>query len=287
MFAPPTLACTVCIPFPEGTAIDDLLEADVVVLACENPDKPFSYIAIETLQGELENATIDLFVNSGVRRRLSIDPTLTMVLVRKRNPRPIQPGERDQWQALGYASDVYEAIVRHTLQNSASWQSPGGQQVRYEFFMRNLASPEREVQQLAYLEVGKAPYEVIRGADAFVEPASVQTLLNDPLYLEWQRLYILLLGVNATETEAEPVRETMQNLAKFNRSLNLSAWVTAYIEVDGERDGYRALILNPRLEIKDLIPRLLRHRHVALRKPGVYNFRRLLKRRLTCQSRAA
>ena len=234
-FAPPSLACMVCIPFPEGTAIDDLLEADVIVLARENPDKPFSYIAIETLQGELENPAIDLFVNSGTRRRLSINPELTMVLVRKRNPRTSQPGERDQWQALGYASDAYETIVRHTLQNSASWQSPGGQQDRYEFFMRYLASPEREARQLAYLEVGKAPYEVIREADAFVEPASLQVFLNNPLYFEWRRLYILLLGVDATETEAELVRKRMQNLASFKQELNLSAWATAYIEIDGEQ----------------------------------------------------
>ena len=39
-------ACMVCIPFPEDTATDQLLQADVVVRARENPDKPFSYLAI-------------------------------------------------------------------------------------------------------------------------------------------------------------------------------------------------------------------------------------------------
>jgi hypothetical protein len=253
--APPSLACIVCIPFPEGTAIDELLKADIIVFARENPDKPFSYIAIETLQGELENPAIDLFVNSRARRRLSIEPELTMVLVRKQNPRPSQPDERDQWHALGYASDAFETIVRRTLRNSATWQSPGGEQARYEFFMRYLASPEREVRQLAYLEVGKAPYAVIRTADAFVKPASMQVFLNDPLYLEWRRLYILLLGVNASETEAELVRKTMHNLAHFNQGLNLSAWATAYIEIDGEQaiDWLETNYLGNPARAKDLV----------------------------------
>ena len=234
-FATPSMACMVCIPFPEGTAIDDLLEADVVVLARENPDKPFSYIAVEILQGELENPAIDLFVNSNTRRRLSQDPELAMVLVRNRNPQPTQPGERDQWRAIGYATDTYEAIVRSTLQHSVAWQSPHGKQPRYEFFMHYLASPEREVHNLAYLEVGKAPYEIIRQADAFVEPARVHALLNDPLYLEWRRLYILLLGVNASEADATLVRERMHSLSSFNLGLDFSAWATAFIEVDGEQ----------------------------------------------------
>ena len=221
LFSMPSVACMVCIPFPEGTAIDDLLEADVVVLARENPDKPFSYLAVETLQGELETPAIDLFVNSATRRRLSLHPELSMVLVRKHNPRPNQPGERDQWRALGYASDTFEAIVRNTLLNASTWQGPGGVQLRYEFFMPYLANPERSVRNLAYLEVGKAPYEVIRQADRFVEPARVHAFLNDTLYLEWRRLYILLLGVNATEADAALVRARMQSSADFNHQLNL------------------------------------------------------------------
>jgi hypothetical protein len=47
-------ACMVCIPFPEDTATDQLLQADVVVLGRENPDQPFSYVAIEVLKGKLE-----------------------------------------------------------------------------------------------------------------------------------------------------------------------------------------------------------------------------------------
>ena len=230
----PAQACMVCIPFPEGTAIDDLLDADAVVLARENPHKPFSYVAIETLRGELEDPAIDLFVNSSTRRRLSLDPDYAMVLVRLRNSRPSQPGERYQWRSIGFASDDYEAIVRATLKNAATWQSPGGDEHRYDYFMRRLASNELEVQKLAYLEVGKAPYEVIRRADAFVDSARVHAFLADPLYLEWRRLYILLLGVDASATDAAIVRETLQNLAYFDRTLNLSAWATALIEVDGE-----------------------------------------------------
>ena len=233
VFSPAALACMVCIPFPEGTAVDDLLAADTVVLARENPDKPFSYLAIETLSGELDEPAIDLFVDSTTRRKLSLDPEYSMVLLRTINSRPAKPGDRYQWRAIGFASDAYETVVRGTLANASRWQERTGQQHRYDFFMQQLASPEREVQKLAYLEVGKAPYEVIRKADAWVAPDKVREFLDDPLYLEWRRLYILLLGVNASDADAAEVRKTMANVSHFKRTLNLSAWATALVEVDG------------------------------------------------------
>ena len=72
-------------------------------------------------------------------------------------------------------------------------------------------------------------------ADRFVEPTRVHAFLNDPLYIEWSRLYILLLGVNATGADAALVRARMQSSADFSQQLNLSAWATAFIEVDGKQ----------------------------------------------------
>ena len=58
---------------PTQTAADQIIAAEDVVLARENPDKPFTYRAVDVLKGEIAAPDIDLFANSGVRRLLAAD----------------------------------------------------------------------------------------------------------------------------------------------------------------------------------------------------------------------
>ena len=77
-------ACKICLPMPQTTAADLLIESDVVVFAREDPDKPFSYQAVDVIKGDLDSTAIDLFVNSSTRRRLEVHETLVVVLARTR-----------------------------------------------------------------------------------------------------------------------------------------------------------------------------------------------------------
>ena len=224
-------ACMVCIPFPEATIIDRLLDADTVVLARADPQNPFAYRAVATLHGDLADPAIDLFVNSAVRRRLGLNPDRAVVLARgaaQDNP------EDKRWRSIGFASPAFESLVRDTLDNADQWRAAGGEQGRYAYFMHHLASEETMIRETAYLEVGRAPYDVIREADAYVPASKIQRFLDDPLYLEWRRLYILLLGVDASIEDAARIRNAMNSLARFDQTLNLSAWATALIEIDGD-----------------------------------------------------
>ena len=67
-------ACQVCIPVPEDTAADHIISAGAVVLARENPERRFTFLAAEVLKGELGQPEIDLFVNSTTRRWLEARP---------------------------------------------------------------------------------------------------------------------------------------------------------------------------------------------------------------------
>ena len=221
-------ACMVCIPFPQQTAIDELLDADVVVLARENPQAPFSYLAEEVLQGSLEDRRVSLFIDSRTRRRLELNPQRSVVLIKHKNP-----PTGDGWRSLGYASLAYESLLRDVIQRAPAWRGSNGAEARYAYFMPYLGHAERKLRETAYLEVGRGSYDTIRAADAWVDPAQVHALLDDPLYFEWQRLYILLLGVDASAADAARVRNSMNSLARFNQVQNLSAWATALIEVDG------------------------------------------------------
>jgi len=250
-------ACAVCIAVPETTAADRLIAADVVVLARENPDKPFSFVAVEVLAGELETPEIDLFLDAGTRRRLAHNSERAVVLVRE-NISSGSPGKRQRgsaetgasggtWRSLGYASARYEALVREILDHAPGWGLQGqnrsydpfgigaraaGKRVR--FFMPYLADSDRSSRLLAYLEVSRAPYHQIRIADDFVTPSEVRSFLADVQYVEWHPLYILLFGMDATEPEKAEIRKLMTSRLRFSSTLNLAAWTTAFIESDGE-----------------------------------------------------
>lgn len=238
-------ACMVCIPVPKSTVADYLLNAKVVVLARENPQKPFSYVAVEVLKGDLDALQIDLFLDSTTRRRLASDPDRSVVLAlgsAKSTEGPIfwSPRSPDAnaspstWRSLGYATPRYEAFVRDILAHAARWRERAGRGARVTYFMRYLADAERSIRELAYLEVGRAPYDTIREADGFVPADQLRAFLADSQYLEWHSLYILLLGVDAKPNEEEAIRTAMASHARFDQTLNLSAWATALIEIDGE-----------------------------------------------------
>ena len=57
----------ICIPVPEKTDADYLIESDTVVLAREDQARPFFYEAVEVLKGADDGAPIDLFLDSTTR----------------------------------------------------------------------------------------------------------------------------------------------------------------------------------------------------------------------------
>ncbi|MEM9063583.1 MAG: hypothetical protein AAGD13_24250 [Pseudomonadota bacterium] len=240
------LACTVCFPYPKATGVDYLDDAGVVVLARENPAKRFSFLAKQVLKGALAVPEVDLFLNSSDRRKLTVDPGRAAVLVHGRFHEPVSPTGVTQdapatedaapaWRSLGVASLRQETLIRDVLERLPQWNAAAnGDAQRAAFFMPYLADPERAIRDLAYLEVGQADYDLILKADRFVTSEEVQAFLNDRQYLEWHPLYILLLGVNADEAERAYIRQQAQTRLSLGQTINLSAWITAYIEADGE-----------------------------------------------------
>jgi hypothetical protein len=88
-------AGVICVPYPEKTAADALIDSATVVLAREHPYKPFSYAPVGTLKGYADGAEIGLLLDSTTRRILAVQPERAVVLVRKR--------EEEPWRSLGLA----------------------------------------------------------------------------------------------------------------------------------------------------------------------------------------
>ena len=227
--APFTWACQVCLPFPEKSVADRLLAAETVVFARENPEKPFSLRVVDVLKGKPASRDIDLFVNSGTRRILSNDPKRKLLCVYNPNDK------KNPWRRIGMTdtAGLYEPLVRKILTLAPEWKKKP--ESRPSFFARYLGDPDTQLRELAHLELGRAPYSQIKSLENPLPPEKIRAFLNNFRYIEWHSLYILLLAQSPENQDHTYIREEAANAAKYGHSSQLSAWATAYIEIDGTK----------------------------------------------------
>ena len=219
-------ACQICIPLPERTLADRLLDSDAVVLAREDASRPFQYQAVETLFGEPGDAPVDLFLHSEARRMLAADPQRAMVLTHS---------ARDgSWSTLGFTTPELERVLRAVLAQVGRWRPrETDNRERLDWFAPLLGHPDKRLHELAYLEIGRAPYAEIRRLAPRIAPETLDEMLDSPKYFEWQSLAILMLGESDQEHDQVRVRKTIADKARLRSTTNLSAWATALVALDG------------------------------------------------------
>jgi hypothetical protein len=225
-FTENALACQICVPRPTQTLADELLQSDKVVLAREDPERPYHYVAVETLKGDPGTAAIDLFMNTPVRRQLAANPELTMLLARDSRNR--------EWRTLGIAHDDFEHVARRILNFEGGWiPNETNNLERLRELAPLLGHEDLRLHELAYLEIGRAPYGSIKAVSTDVSLDRVRAMLSDLRYIEWRGLDILLLGLSDVEEDRVRVIEEMENRQRHSFTQNLDAWATAYLEVTG------------------------------------------------------
>jgi hypothetical protein len=219
-------ACQVCIPMPVKTLADRLLEADALVLAREDPARPFHYATVEVLKGDPGEAPIDAFLPSTERRLLAHCPQRRMLLARAK------PG--GGWSALGIADADYERVVRRILQYAGSWRPmEAANRQRLATFVPLLGHSDSRLHETAYLEIARAPYTEIRRIAAEVPIETVRDMLDEPRYLEWRGLAILMLAQSESPAGRERVKATFDYKQRLGSTFNLAAWATAYLAIEG------------------------------------------------------
>jgi len=219
-------ACQICIPMPVKTLADRLLEADALVLAREDPERPFHYATVEILKGDPGDAPIDAFLPSVDRRVLAQFPERHMLLARSK------PGST--WSALGIAGIDYERIVRRILEHAETWRPmEADNRQRLAEFAPLLGHPDSRLHETAYLEIARAPYAEIRGIANEVPIKTVRGMLDEPRYLEWRSLAILMLAQSERPADRERIRNTFDDKQRLGSTFNLAAWATAYLTIEG------------------------------------------------------
>ena len=217
-------ACQICFPIPKASAADYLLAADRVVLARENPDKPFSLKAIEVLKGDAGSPEIDLFLDSNTRRVLAAYPERTVVCVHRVS------GPEAGWMRVGMTNEIFGPLVREILDRSSRWKEAPKE--RLAFFAKLLGDENGEIRQIAHIEVARAPYNEIRALGGILPREEIHAFLANFRYVEWHALYILLLAQSGNELDRPLIADKVRSAERFSSTLQLAAWATAWIEVD-------------------------------------------------------
>ncbi|MEM6569821.1 MAG: hypothetical protein AAF957_15530 [Planctomycetota bacterium] len=219
-------ACQLCTPFPRASAADYLLAAEAVVLAREDPERPFQYAVVEVLKGDLCGMQPDLFVDSRVRRMLAVHPERSAVLTLMR----LECGALS-WRRVGLADEDFGPATRQILDLAASWRKDPGR--RFDFFARWLGHSNPQLRDLAHIEVARAPYRSILGYRDRVSREDVHRLLGDWRRAEWHPLYILVLSTSDHTEDREWIRRSFDTSARLSMTRGLDAWAAAYVEIAG------------------------------------------------------
>lgn len=250
-------ACQICLPYPTESLADQILSSSPLVLARENPGRPFTLHPTRTLaQGEKSPPGLELFLDSSTRRQLAFNEDLAVLCGWSH--------ERGEWRRLALYDETLAPVVSDILDNRQSWQSAPESRIRY--FAGFLSHEETVLSDLAHLEVARAPYQqVIQFADRLPREELHQRLA-DLRRIEWHALYILLLAQSENPTDQQFIRDQFESNARYSTTLQTSAWATAMVEIDGEKGVQRLSELY--LDHSQRTPQEYAAIHAALRVHG-------------------
>ncbi|MGF1611091.1 MAG: hypothetical protein ACFCUQ_16925 [Kiloniellales bacterium] len=215
---------------------DRILESETVVLAREDPSRPFTFAPVAVLRGSVDGKPIPFLVDSTTKRRLGANSEDAVLFVRpQRSPlRPLAPTE-PEWLRLAYADAEYRTLIDRILALGDFWRADETGQARFSFFEALYDHKVRAIRELALSELARAPYRLVRGMTPRLAVAEIVRMLRDPAMIPWAPAYVLLLGRSADPAAHVLVRETIAAFAMYGAQSNLAAWATALIEIDGVR----------------------------------------------------
>jgi hypothetical protein len=219
-------ACQFCIALPQRTEADQVLASDCVILARPDPVDPFRFAATETLKGSYDDSKIGLLVDSATRSYLKLHPDRSALLVRDETT--------GAWKSLGTIGQEYETLVRRLIAVAQGWRGPEAYVNRWQYFLPYFEHQDQRIRELAYLELARAPYEVIRKLGRSISRETYEPLLVERRYYEWRGLAILLLAQSDSVSDRRQILESFRAAERYGWVMHLDAWATAAIEVAPE-----------------------------------------------------
>lgn len=222
------------VSLPKETITDNLSKSPVVVLARLAPDNGFRFSPDIWLKGDpgSDLPAIPNLVDSTTRRQLQANEDEGVYFVH---------GPEDQgWRRIAYADAEVRELVNTIMHSAPEWPLGRDDPSRFAFFAERHDHPNATIRTFSLVEVTQARYGLIRTLTPTLNRSEVQKLLRDPMQAPLAPLYIVMLGLIDDAGAAAIVRKTVANALDLDFGGSLTAWATAYIEID-ERDAVEAL----------------------------------------------
>jgi hypothetical protein len=218
------IACAICMGFPSRTEADVLIDGYCLMLVRADPNDPYQFAPGTVLKGSYDGSKFDLLVDSATQRTLDAYPESQVLLV--------QESAHGPWRSLGCLNKPLESLVRRILVVGPTWTGSQGIKDRIEFFVTLMESDDPRIRELAYLELGRAPYSTVRQLGRALPRRAYEPMLQERRYLEWRGLAILLLAQSQSDADRQWIMNAFRSAEQNAVVTNLAAWTAAAIEVD-------------------------------------------------------
>jgi hypothetical protein len=116
---------------------------------------------------------------------------------------------------------------RNFEMNDAEWRE------HVAYFLPYLENAEPMIAEIAYNELARAPYGVLRSLKPRLDAAVVRAWVKDPKLAARQRTYLLLLGIAGTAQDGRWLAERIEIARTTHATANLPALLGACIELNG------------------------------------------------------
>ncbi|MGB0660614.1 MAG: hypothetical protein ACPGNV_10580 [Mangrovicoccus sp.] len=138
------------------------------------------------------------------------------------------------WEPLMPATPRRVAVLREIVASGRDWTWGADPEdaFRFEFFAALHADPDPVLRDMAWGELQRGAYHLIRTVTPGLSQEELRAVLDDPARPEFHALAILLLGL-AAEPEGWLAEQAQRQISKADPE-NLGAWIAALSEADGE-----------------------------------------------------
>jgi len=104
---------------------------------------------------------------------------------------------------------------------------------RVALVVQHLNDPDPLAAELAFSELGAAPYAALRTAKPLLDAAALRKCLADPALVARHPLCLLLLGISGNAHDAASLEEQLQLAVQAGNTTNLSSMLAADLELSG------------------------------------------------------
>jgi hypothetical protein len=233
-------ACAICLSGWVVTIGQQLDLADQVVLALpENDGKSFRVVEVVKGRGSAGGIITEAVVRVDAATMSSRKPVLLS-----------WNGLAHTWTSIGTIGADYGDWLRQLVATGgaggrsakSTWpkttQSPteltdADWRERLAIVVPYLENPEALAAEIAYGEVGRAPYGALRSSKPRLEAAKIASWIDDPKLAPRRASYTLLLGIAGNSNDAAIIEQRVDTAWKARDATNLAAMLAADLELRG------------------------------------------------------